>query len=164
MNDNYMSLIGKLSQADGKSNKITVLIALGIGAVGIGYLLYQSNQLLRRENIRLREENDIYKGFNSTLISSNNSLKQENSKLKNTNDRQMSENQQLRAELASYRKTSGNDNVYLKGGLRSGMPVSVLERFFQFPNVLFRSGTFFTVLLLHKAVGLATVATIWRHF
>ena len=111
MNDNYMSLIGKLSQADGKSNKITVLIALGIGAVGIGYLLYQSNQLLRRENVRLREENDRYKGFNATLISSNNTLKQENSKLKNTNDRLIRENQQMKAELASYRKTSESDNI-----------------------------------------------------
>jgi len=31
--------------------------------------------------------------------------------LKNTNDRLMRENQQLNAELASYRKTGGNDNI-----------------------------------------------------
>lgn len=111
MNHNYMSLIGKLSQADSKSNKTTAFFALGLGAVGIVVLLYQNNQLLRREIGELRAENNRYQGINATLISSNAALKQENSKLKNTNDRQMSENQQLRAELASYRKASGNDNV-----------------------------------------------------
>lgn len=111
MNDNYMSLIGKLSQADGKSNTTTVLIALGISAAGIGYMLYQDNQSLRSEIVRLREENNSYRGINASLISSNNALKQENSNLKNTNDRLMRENQQLNAELASYRKTGGNDNI-----------------------------------------------------
>jgi FtsZ-binding cell division protein ZapB len=111
MNNNYMSLIGKLSQADDKSNKTTVLIALGLCAAGTAFLIYQRNQLLRKEIGELRAENNRYQGINATLISSNATLKQENSKLKNTSDRVIRENQQLKAELASFRKNSGNDNV-----------------------------------------------------
>ena len=111
MNHNYMSLIGKLSREDDKSNGKTILLAVGIGITVFAGILYINYTMQRREIGWLQVENDRLKGLNATLVSSNNTFKQENSKLKNTNDRQMSENQQLRAELASYRKASGNDNV-----------------------------------------------------
>lgn len=111
MNYQYLSLIEKLSREDDKSNKKTVFIALGIGVVVVGYMLYHTNQMQRREIGRLQVDNDRFKSFNANLTSNYNSLKQDYSKLKNTNDRLVKENLRLNTELDGLRKINGNDCI-----------------------------------------------------